>query len=253
MKHLELYDNFRAIISKEKIFDMHYLTDFILDCGIYLNAKSMDISEEIVSNMGGLKSKQYPQELAKLLIFMGKNRDNINSYLEIGCERAGTFFIVDSYMKALKDHWFKSTAIDITNMAANKFKSYSKKFPSSKFIQVDMRSDEAATIIYNNKADFCFIDAKHTYENVKADYELIIQHTQPKYIGFHDIKLTHIPKVQVHRFWDEIKRKYTHTELINTDDRFVGSIGIGIIFILRYLNNERRNPRGLQARPTSSL
>ena len=83
--------------------------------------------------------------------------------------------------------------------------------------------------------DFLFIDADHTYEGVKMDFEMYSQlMRRGGIVAFHDI-LPHDRKhdpdgsVGVHRFWQEIKQIYKHTEIIKDKDQ--GWAGIGVIYV----------------------
>jgi len=79
-----------------------------------------------------------------------------------------------------------------------------------------------------DKLDFIFIDADHSYEGVKADYYNYLPFVKKGgYIGMHDIKETKTHKdysCEVHRFWKELegdKKEF----LDNTADW----AGIGVI------------------------
>jgi predicted O-methyltransferase YrrM len=59
------------------------------------------------------------------------------------------------------------------------------------------------TAVLDRPVDMLFIDGDHTYDGVKADYEMYGPLVRPGgLIGFHDI-LPHRPQpyIQVHRFW----------------------------------------------------
>lgn len=71
--------------------------------------------------------------------------------------------------------------------------------------------------------DFGFIDADHSYEGVKKDWENYAPLC--KVMGFHDIAGDDLGCV---RFWNEIKGNYTHQEFISTNGK--RKLGIGIIF-----------------------
>lgn len=83
--------------------------------------------------------------------------------------------------------------------------------------------------------DFLFIDADHTYEGVKMDFEMYSQLVRKGgIIAFHDIlphDKRHDPDglVGVHRFWQEIKQTYKYVEIIN--DKGQGWAGIGVVYV----------------------
>jgi predicted O-methyltransferase YrrM len=77
--------------------------------------------------------------------------------------------------------------------------------------------------------DFLFIDADHTYEGVKRDFELYSTLVaEGGLIGFHDIAPV-APTIDygVRRFWEELKPNYKWQEII-ADPRQRG-FGIGLI------------------------
>ena len=78
----------------------------------------------------------------------------------------------------------------------------------------------------DNKVDFLFIDADHSYEGVKKDFEMYsLLVRKGGIIAFHDIIPSGYPKV--YKFWNEVK--YEYLEIIK--DRNQNCYGIGIIFI----------------------
>lgn len=72
--------------------------------------------------------------------------------------------------------------------------------------------------------DFGFIDADHSYEGVKADWENY--GPMCKVVGFHDINNKNEPGCV--RLWNELKSQYRSTEIIH--DHAGMMLGIGIIY-----------------------
>ena len=94
----------------------------------------------------------------------------------------------------------------------------------------------------DNKVDFLFIDADHSYEGVKKDFEIYSPLVRKGgIIAFHDIipdyyaKRGIKPSSGVYKFWNEIKGKYEHLEIIK--DRNQDGFGIGVLFIKWYVKN----------------
>ena len=80
----------------------------------------------------------------------------------------------------------------------------------------------------DNKVDFLFIDADHSYEGVKKDFEMYsLLVRKGGIIAFHDIVPSGYPTV--YKFWNEEKEKYEYLEIIK--NRNQNCYGIGIIFI----------------------
>ena len=77
--------------------------------------------------------------------------------------------------------------------------------------------------------DFLFIDADHTYEGVKKDFEMYAPLVRPGgLVAFHDIAPHPAElKVEVPQFCKEIKSHYGHQEIVKSWDQ--DGYGIGIL------------------------
>jgi len=90
--------------------------------------------------------------------------------------------------------------------------------------------EEVKKILNDNQLDFLFIDADHSYEGVKKDFEMYSPLVRKGgIIAFHDIA-KHPPETgcEVEKFWNEIKNTFEFRELIR-DVNQVGC-GIGVIY-----------------------
>jgi cephalosporin hydroxylase len=91
--------------------------------------------------------------------------------------------------------------------------------------------EEVKKILNGKLINFLFIDADHSYDGVKKDYEMygsLVK--QGGIIAFHDI-VKSPPEMQcfVYDFWEEIKKRYIYKEIIK--DKNQNWRGIGILFI----------------------
>jgi predicted O-methyltransferase YrrM len=81
----------------------------------------------------------------------------------------------------------------------------------------------------DGKVDFLFIDGDHTYDGVKADFEMYSGLVRPGgLIVFHDIcKHPEAVNCQVDRFWLEVKNERRTREFVHDSNQ--GTCGIGVI------------------------
>ncbi len=77
------------------------------------------------------------------------------------------------------------------------------------------------------KLDLLFVDGDHSYTGVRADFEVYAPFVRPGgVVAFHDIAVQPLPN-EVARFWDEIKPRYRHKEILHS--RAKDAMGIGVI------------------------
>ena len=82
----------------------------------------------------------------------------------------------------------------------------------------------------NQPLDALFIDGDHSYEGVKMDFETYGPLVgKGGMIAFHDIVENNNLRFQVHRFWNEVKQKYRHIELVNELNQ--KGYGIGVLYV----------------------
>lgn len=224
LRNTEVYE----YLCEQKETDLNDITfweRFIKNkIGIFLNAKRLGIDHyHFAGSWGGLQCKQYPNELAQFMSWVFENKDQINSYMEIGVERGGLFFLMDSLLRASNKHFSHSFGIDLSSKIIKKhnFRGYNQMFPSCVFEQIDSRNLKP-----EGEYDLCFIDGGHTYKNVKTDFELM--KNRSRFIALHDI-FSPFGGGGVKRLWDEIKNKYSHREFKDTNPQLKIPVGIGVI------------------------
>ena len=91
--------------------------------------------------------------------------------------------------------------------------------------------EEVRRILGDEKVDFLFIDGDHTYEGVKRDFEMYSPLVKEGgIVAFHDI-CPHPPetKCEVSKFWNEVKQKYRHVEIV--EDWNQKWAGIGVLYV----------------------
>lgn len=106
--------------------------------------------------------------------------------------------------------------------------SYLKQVPQYNVRLLKMTCNEAAPLFKDNSIDLLHIDAGHEYTEVKHDFETWLpkMNTQTGIMLFHDThySYSHSPKIQVWKFWAEVKQQYQHFE-------FPHACGVGLLVI----------------------
>lgn len=189
-----------------------------------------------IDTFGYLAPIQVRTEIASLLEVVTEIKPK--AVMEIGTARGGTLFL---FSKLADDN---ATIISV-DFPKGKFgngyrkwrillyKSFAKGNQKIYLLRDDSHNiktlDKTKEILSNRKLDFLFIDADHTYEGVKRDFELYKPLVKKGgIIAFHDIAPGPIENVGgVPEFWNEIKINYEHKEFI--EDRKQNWAGIGLI------------------------
>jgi cephalosporin hydroxylase len=153
---------------------------------------------------------------------VGQNKDELYScaqfveklkpvnILEIGSQFGGTFYVwcrLSSGIRIsvdLPEGSFGGINQEATDKRNAKIKSV---FSDVHFIAGDSHEPSTRSRVENilrgDRVDFLFIDADHTYEGVKKDYDMYRSFVSSGgYIGFHDINK--IEECQVDRLWEEL-------------------------------------------------
>lgn len=215
---LKLIDEFRSITNMSQNTMEKFL---YYKVGMAMNVKTLKIDDKKVTECwGGLQMAQLPNELSKYLMYLYSNINTINTYCEIGVLRGGTFYVVDSFLRAFNKNFKYSVAVDISDKIIKKhgFEKYAEE-RDCMFIHGNSNS------INKNYFDLCFIDGDHSYNGVKKDYENM--KNKCKILAFHDVVCKAACK-DVVKFWNEIKSDKS-LEFINEDSDFPEPCGIGIL------------------------
>lgn len=219
LKSTELKNEFQKM-TPEQLSDYKFLTEFIFyRAGLTLDCKQLKIEDPTkLECWNGLGLRQYPEEVAKLLVFLYKNRSDINSYFEIGVSGGGSFFVIDSFLRAVNPDMGKSFGIDNNSVLRHRkrFDNYIQENPKVELMNIDSREFKMI-----EEYDFCFIDGGHN--QVENDYNMVKDHC--KIIAFHDIASP--LALTVKTLWESIS--LPKIEFFNNDDRFPVPIGIGVL------------------------
>lgn len=157
-----------------------------------------------------------------------KKRD-IATVLEIGVHRGGSFRVWQRMLRpeliiGLDNSW--SGIQDIVDEIKDVEQAY---------ILVPVLSQDQTTVkrvetlLKGRTIDFMFIDGDHTYEGVKADWDLYSPMLSGNaVVGFHDIMITDREDIGVHRLWAELKQLYNTYEFYCPEEQGTGT---GLLYV----------------------
>jgi predicted O-methyltransferase YrrM len=185
-----------------------------------------------------IRPQQVPEELIRLYeIVSGLH---LESALEIGTWAGGTLFMTCRAAAS----GATIVSVDLPGGRFGRGYVWPRKFVYRRFAKSNQalhllrkNSHDAKTfdlvrsLLGGRLLDFLFIDGDHTYDGVRADFELYAPLVRSGgIIAFHDIA-KHPPTLDcdVDRYWNEIKHKFRHEEIIK--DPLQGWAGIGILYI----------------------
>lgn len=176
---------------------------------------------------GGLKLQQVPEEYSELLLLL-KSR-GIKTYLELGIGNGGSFVTACFFMQetlelgvavdnlAYRNLGIGQNEVEILNYINSVDTEALKHFVNSStdgyFKSIDLKL----------RYDCIFIDADHSYEGAKRDYDNALKHiNKGGLIIFHDINSAACPGIM--KLWQEVRQSKTNWEFIASK-----TCGIGVI------------------------
>jgi hypothetical protein len=206
--NVELAEHFAA--NKEKLRNVDWLTETLRPhCKI--------------KRMGWRGSRlriiQFPSEFAQWLILLASQ--NVRSYVEVGTSTGGSFFTVDSYLRAAVPDYRRSIGYDRTSKLRD-FDIYHEKFPTCEF----RHHSSAQMDLKDEQFDAAFIDARHVERWVLHDFDKVRRNA--KIVGFHDIELM---GSTVGPAWKKIKGAGRSFEFIDFSAPPEARCGIGAVIL----------------------
>jgi cephalosporin hydroxylase len=202
-------------------------------------SKTVDDILKIAFNLIIAWSGQIKEEIKNLLLLLNKVKPKV--VLEIGTARGGTLFLFSNI--AHEEAILISVDLYQTIEVKVLFRYIKKEKQKIYLIQGDSHNIKTLrkikAILKDNKVDFLFIDGDHSYEGVKKDFEMYSPLVRKGgIIAFHDIIPDYHTRYgiktsswagEVYKFWNEIKGKYEHLEIVK--DRNQDGYGIGVLFV----------------------
>lgn len=222
---------------RKNLLDLRYKSDIerLLDYRTF-GATAEERVEFAMNAAGGfLRPIQHVNEITRLYRFVEERRPR--ALLEIGTAKGGSLFLL---CQAAADN---ATVVSIDLPLGRNGGGYPAwKAPIyKKFVKHGQRlellrtsshlpeSRDQARAIARGGYDLIMIDADHSYEGVKIDFELYSPLLAPGgVIVLHDILHNRFdPEIEVDRLWHEIKPRYKTLEIVDSYDQ--GNLGIGVV------------------------
>jgi len=203
------------------------------------NSKTLEYFCKVAFNLIITRPWQIKEEIKNLLLILEKVKPKV--ILEIGTSGGGTLFLFSN----IADEEATLISVDLYQTIEKRilFRYIKKEKQKIFLIQGDSHSIETLrkikAILRDNKVDFLFIDADHSYEGIKKDFEMYsLLVRKGGIIAFHDIIPDYYTKYGIKtyswsggvpKFWNEVKEKYEHLEIVK--DRSQDGAGIGVLFV----------------------
>lgn len=186
---------------------------------------------------GFFRPIQQLNELKSLIDLISERKPK--TVLEIGTANGGTLFL---FCQA-SDDYATIVSIDLPGgingggyplWKTPLYKKFAKKSQHLHLLRCNSHAESTVEEVKkkspSNKFDVIMIDADHSYNGVKKDFELYSPLVNKNgIVVLHDIIANRFdPSIKVDQFWQEIKNNYVTQEIVF--DRSQGNMGIGIVF-----------------------
>jgi cephalosporin hydroxylase len=185
---------------------------------------------------GAIRPLQNPWEIGELMKRVRDKQPRV--IVEIGTAKGGTLFLfcqhaADDATIISLDLPFGRNGGGYPKWKEKLYAKFAKPGQTLHLMRANSHLDETRTrieaLLKGRKIDVLMIDADHSYEGVKRDYDLYSPLlADDGFIAMHDVILNRFdPEIEVHRFWDELKATEKTEELVH--DYGQGNLGIGIV------------------------
>jgi predicted O-methyltransferase YrrM len=120
------------------------------------------------------------------------------------------------------------------NEASDRLRSYARKSQQIHLMRADSHDLETLSLLQGilggRSIDLLFIDADHTYNGVRRDFEMFSPMVSSSgVIAFHDVLPHDDPTCEVDRFWAEVSSVHEHVAFLEVrpdSERQWGGIGV---------------------------
>jgi len=200
-----------------------------------------DAVEQVCTGPAGraIRPMQVPGELCALIEMVAGRKPKV--VVEIGTARGGTLSLLCRY--AASDAVIISVDLPYGRNGGGyprwkekMYRRFAQKDQTLHLLRADSHDpatlEEVRALLPDLQVEFLLIDADHSYDGVKTDYDLYAPLViEGGVIAIHDaLENTSDPSIDVNRFWDQLaKSKTLQTDMI-VQDPTQGSYGFGLVF-----------------------
>jgi hypothetical protein len=200
-------DLIRAV-PQSRCLDVDYLEHELIPALGLNNEQLQSQPTELAAHYGkGLHLWQYPNQLARFLVWLAFNANDMRSYMEVGCRWGGTFIVLTEWLRRIGAPLEFAVAVD--PIAPTPFIKRYREAADFPVVYLQMLSTSRPFLDYarSAKPEVVFIDGDHRMAGVMTDHANARKYA--KIIVHHDISSDACRDTTL--FWQYLKL---------TEDRF---------------------------------
>jgi hypothetical protein len=226
-------------LSAQQCLDVQFLEhEFIPWLGLNNEALSAYPPELNKYCGSGLHIWQYPNQLAKLLVWMSSNAREVGCYMEIGCRWGGMFILISEWLRKHSPQMSRVIAVDLIeptplleeyfSILQNEINPKQQKIEPL-YICGPSTSAQVQRVTELTRPDFVFIDGDHSLKGALSDHMRVRNFA--RIIVHHDVISEHLDTMIL---WNTLK-EFEHHDFVIVEfvDQYtsvkVNTNGFGIL------------------------